>query len=157
MSRNNTDEAIFEKVAIGNNVSVSEVRRAVGSFFSAIVQEADRLPFDNDRKIYRADKFAELVKVHNIPYIGRIGPVYSRYLKWRANEAKALPSARRSDYRKGLTRGEIEDIAETILSGGTPVIEKKKNSELFNRIWMVGKDGKVSARQVIPKEEDNGI
>jgi len=157
MARNKTDEAIYGAIAgdLGiDGLSASEVKRAVLSFFAVIASDADELPFDNIRKIYKKDKFDELVKVYNIPYVGRIGPVYSRYLKWRANEAKQQPSARRSDYRVGLTQGEIEDIAAIILSGETPQINRKKNSELFNRVWLVGKEGKKSARQVIPKEEE---
>lgn len=158
MARSKTDGAIIEKVAIDNSITASEVNRAVLSFFSVIVKDADSLPFDNERKIYTRDKFGELAKAYNIPYIGRMGPVYSRYLKWRANEARQLPGGKRSDYRVGLTQGEIEDIAVEILSGGTPQINRKKNSELFDRVWMVGKDGKKSARQVIPKEDKkNGI
>lgn len=157
MARNRTDEALYNTIAeplSDSGITASEVKRAVLSFFSVISQEADSLPFDDERKIYKKDKFDELVNVHNIPYVGRIGPVYSRYLKWRANEAKEQPSGKRSDYRIGLTRGEIEDIAEEILSGGTPQIKRRKNSELFNRVWLVGKDGKKSARQVIPKETE---
>lgn len=155
MYRNKTEEAIFKNIAGHTRTTASEVKRAVASFFSVIALESDKLPFDDERKIYTRDKFEDFVQVYNLPYIGRIGPVYSRYLKWRSNDAHGLPRNKRSDYQVGLSRGEIEDIVETILSGGTPQIIRKKNSELFNRVWLVGKDGKKSARQVIPKEKDN--
>jgi len=155
MAASKTDEAECRKIAEELGLSVSEVRKAVNSFFAIIALEADRLPFDDVRKIYSREKFGEYAIARQIPSLGRIGPVYSRYLKWRANEAKELPSENRSAYRKGLSRGEIEDIASEILSGGTPQIRKKKNSEMFNRVWMVGKDGKKSARQVIPKEDND--
>lgn len=46
-------------------------------------------------------------------------------------------------------------MAEEILSGKAPSpVTKRKNSDLFNRVWVVGKDGKKSARQVIPKESE---
>ena len=156
MANRKTSDAIL-RCASELNVPVSEVNRAISSFFAAIVKEADSLPFDDERKIYTKEKFIEYANVTSIPHIGRIGPIYSRYLKWRRNESNDIQQGKRSDYRVGLTRGEIEDIAAIILSGGIPQIKKKKNSELFNRVWMVGKDGKKSARQVIPKEEDNGI
>lgn len=157
MARSKSD-AWYESMANELGCTSSEVKRAVMSFFSVVIMEAGSLPVDTDRKIFTKAKFDEFVKVHNIPYIGRIGPVYSRYLKWRSNEAEGLPKAKRSDYRVGFSRSEIENIAEEILSGGTPQIKKKKNSELFDRVWMVGKDGKKSARQVIPKEDKkNGI
>ena len=158
MARSKIDEAEYRSIASVLGLSAFEIERAVTSFFSAIVVQADALPFDNVKKIFTWEKFEEYCEPVNIPYIGRIGPAYSRYLKWRRNEAKGLPSGKRSDYRVGLSRGEIEDIAEIILSGGTPQIIKKKNSELFNRVWLVGKDGKKSARQVISKEDkENGF
>ena len=44
-------------------------------------------------------------------------------------------------------------MAAEILSGRTPSpVKKKKNSELYERVWLVGQDWKKSARQVIPKE-----
>ena len=153
MPVNRIDESEFRLIASELGLGVSEVRRAVSSFFAVIASDADSLPFDNARKIYSREKFKEFVKVRCIPYVGRIGPVYSRYLKWRANEAKGQPSERRSSYRTGMTRDEIEHIAASILAGRTPQITRKKNSELFNRVWLVGKDGKKSARQVIPKEK----
>lgn len=137
------------------NLPVSEVRRAVHSFFGIIIRESRSLPFDNQRKIFTKEKFAEFEGVTNIPCIGRIGPVYSRYLKWRGNEAKNTVQAFRSDYRRAITQDEIEHMAEEILSGKAPSpVTKRKNSDLFNRVWVVGKDGKKSARQVIPKESE---
>ena len=53
----------------------------------------------------------------------------------------------------GVTQSDIESTAEAILSGVTPPpLIKRKNKELFERVWLVGQDGKKSARQVIPKK-----
>ena len=134
-------------------VPVSEVARAVKSFFDSVANDARRLPFDDRRRIYSKEKFNELVSVSNIPYIGRLGPVYSRYLKWRENESRNLPQKPRSGYRKRMTQDDIENIAEAILSGnGLPEFRKRKGSEMYERVWLVGKDGKKSARQVIEKQ-----
>ena len=159
MGRNRTDEAEFRRIASELGLDSEDVRKAVNSFFEMFLKDAAKLPFDNRRKIYTKEKFDEYVNVRNIPYIGRMGPVYSRYLRWRGNEAKEVSQVPRSSYQSRIPQSEIERMAEDILSGKTPVpIKKKKNSELYHRVWLVGQDGKKSARQVIPKETDkNGI
>lgn len=152
MARSLIDEAEYRKIGEELGIDPADVKRAVGSFFSVILEDCKELPFNNHRKIYSREKFSEYSVVRNIPYIGRIGPVYSRYLKWRANEAAGYEMTPRSSYRSRRLQGEIEDIAAAILSGKAPSIsKKKKGSELYDRIWIVGKDGKKSARQVIPK------
>lgn len=128
------------------------------SFFGVIVRESRNLPFDHQNRIYTKDKFDEFVKVRNIPSIGRIGPSYSRYLKWRGNEAKNHTQVNRSDCRARVPQNEVEYIAEEILAGRTPSpVKKVKVSKAYQRIWMVGKVGKRLARQAIPKENTNGI
>ena len=136
---------------------VSEVRKAVLSFFDEIVRESKTFPFNSPTRIYTKQKFNELAKVWNIPSIGRIGPVYSRYLKWRGNESKKIETKKRSIYRSGLTQDEVEYIAGEILAGRTPSFTKKRGNEMYNRVWIVGTDGKRLARQVIPKEKEDVI
>ena len=154
MSRSRIEEAGFLRLSEEVGVPVPEVARAVKSFFDAVANSARRLPFDDRNRIYSREKFDEFVNVANIPYIGRLGPVYSRYLKWRENESKSLPQKPRSGYRSRMTLDDIENIAESILSGnGLPEIRKRKGSDLFERVWLVGKDGKKSARQVIEKQQ----
>ena len=158
MPKNKIEEADFSKIAKELGVSASEVRRAVYSFFGIIVRESRNLPFDNPTRIYKKERFDELVKVRNIPYIGRIGPVYSRYLKWRGNEAKNQPQASRSEYRSRVSQDDIENMAAEILSGKTPSpLRKYKKTELYNSVWLVGTNGKKQARQVIPKTKSDGI
>lgn len=152
MSRNKTEEYRYRCIADELGLDVSDVRGAVHSFFYCIFREAKELPFDDVRKIFSKDLFASYTRVHCIPSIGRIGPVYSRYIKWRANESRDVRQERRNAYRSGLTQDEIEHIADVALSGGVPSFEKKKSYQLYNRVWLVGKNGKKLARQVIPKE-----
>lgn len=153
MSRNKIEEAGFLRVSEEVGVPVSEVARAVRSFFDAIASEAKSLPFDRRNRIYSKRKFEEYVNARNIPYIGRLGPVYSRYLKWRENESRELPQKPRSGYRKRITQDDIENIADAILSGNpVPEIRKRKGSEMYERVWLVGIDGKRMARQVIEKD-----
>lgn len=151
--RNRTDEAEFRRIASELGLEAEDVSSIVNSFFAVIVCEARSLPFNNHRKIFTKDKFSEYAVVRNIPYIGRLGPAYSRYLKWRGNESRDLSQVPRSFYRSRLSQNEVENMAAEILSGGAPSsIRKKRNSELYERVWLVGQDGKKSARQVIPKE-----
>lgn len=151
--RNKTDEAEFRRIAGELGLDPEDVASIVNSFFAVVLGEARSLPFNNHRKIFTRDKFSEYAVVRNIPYIGRLGPAYSRYLKWRGNESRDLSQVPRSSYRSRLSQNEVENMAAEILSGGTPSpIKKKRNSELYERVWLVGQDGKKSARQVIPKE-----
>ena len=128
------------------------------SFFGIIVREARNLPFDDSTRIYTRERFDDLAKVRNIPSIGRIGPVYSRYLKWRGNEAKNQIQVNRSDCRARIPQSEIEAIAVEAMSGITPhPVVKPKLTESYKRIWMIGRVGKHLASQTIKKEEENGI
>lgn len=153
MGRDRKDSIRCRSVASRFSVAEEEVKRIVASFFSVIYVDARSLPFDNPRRIFSKEKFGEYLKVRHIPYVGRIGPVYSNYLKWRANESVGMDMAPRSSYRRRITQGDIEATAAAILSGRTPPpLEKKRGSEMYERVWLVGQDGKKSARQVIPKK-----
>lgn len=154
--RNNVEIERYRVISDRLGTKQSEVARVVRSFFGAMASEINALPFSDERRIYSHDLFDEYSVVCNIPYIGRLGTSYSRYLVWRRNESKNLNQVNRRAHRAGVSRDEIEHIAEEILSGGSPAIPaKKKNSELFNNIWLVGKHGKKLARQAIKKENEN--
>lgn len=151
--RNRQADEDYRILAEQFGLSPFAVSSIVGSFFGAIVSESRKLPFNNPRRIYTKEKFGEYETATNIPFIGRIGPVYSRYLSWRRNEARLQEQVNRNAYRQRVSRDEIEAIAEEIFAGGIPVFpEKKKTNKMYNRVWMVGKHGKRMARQVIPKE-----
>ena len=153
MGRNREEYQRYRRVAATTNVSEEEVKRILASFFLIVLADARSLPFDNPRKIFSKDKFEEFIKVRHIPFIGRIGPVYSNYLKWRANESQQIEMAPRSSYRSRRTQSDIESTAAAILSGkAPPPLEKKRGNEMYERVWLVGQDGKKSARQVIPKK-----
>ena len=154
MGRNRNEYEKYRIVAAKHSLSEEEVKRILASFFGVVLSDARSLPFDNPRKIYSKDKFGEYVKVRNIPFIGRIGPIYSRYLKWRANESQQIDMAPRSSYRRRILQSDIETTAAAILSGqAPPQLKKRKGKEMYERVWLVGQDGKKSARQVIPKEK----
>lgn len=153
MGRNRKDFERYRSVSAKTGVSEEEVKRILASFFGCIFSDARSLPFDNPRRIFSRDKFLEYAKVRQIPFIGRLGPVYSNYLKWRANESQMLDMAPRSSYRRRMTQSDIENTAATILSGqAPPQLKKRKGKEMYERVWLVGQDGKKSARQVIPKK-----
>ena len=154
MGRNSRDSARCRTLAERYGLTETEVKKVVDSFFSVLCQDAKALPFDTPRKIYSCEGFQRFVKVRQIPFIGRIGPVYSNYLKWRANESETIDMVPRSSYRRRVTQSDIENTAAAILSGQTPPpMKKRKGKEMYERVWLVGQDGKKSARQVIPKEK----
>lgn len=152
MRRNREDEKAYRSLAKQFGVNQSEVRKIVISFFDQIALEARMLPFDNQYRIYSRKAFENASHVASIPFIGRIGPVYSRYLKWRANISKDLELAPRENYRLRLTQDDIENMAASVLAGKTPSLVRRKNKEMFDNIWLVDTDGKKLARQVIKKK-----
>ena len=151
--RNRLERQTCRRLADELGLPVTEVSKVINSFFGCIVSAAGSLPFDNERKIYTKDGFSAFPRVWNIPSLGRLGPVYSRYLKWRANESKNIEQELRSNYRARVSRSEIEAMAEEILSGRTPSFKKQEKKDNYTRIWLVGADGKRLARQVIPNKE----
>lgn len=153
MKRNRIERADCKQIASQFGLDEREVMRAVDSFFGCIIRDVKKLPFNNPKKIYKKEKFDEYTLCWNIPYIGRIGTVYSRYLSWRRNESKMIEQVNRNRYRNRIPQDEIENIAGDILSGTVPPpVQKKKPTELYNRVWLVGKNGKWLANQVIPKK-----
>jgi len=150
--RNRIENTDFRIIAEKTGLSESEIGRAVRSFFTVILSDAKALPFDDPRRIFSKEKFGQYGEVVNIPSVGRFGPSYSRYIRWRANASRDVNQKPRSAYRLRMTPSEIEDMADAILSGGTYSLEKKRGNEMYNRVWLVGADGKRQARQVIPKE-----
>ena len=153
--RNRVEEAEYRRIAEELGLDAPDVKRAVQSFFEAIEKEAKRLPFDNNRRIYSREKFGSYIKTRNIPSVGRIGPSYSWYIKWRANESKNVDMEPRKKPRGRIPKEAIEKMASDILSGiaPEPIRKIKRNTELYDRVWLVGQDGKKLARQVIPKKQ----
>lgn len=159
MARNRSDEKDYGLIAREYGLESSDVRNCVVAFFDSIEISLRRLPFSTPKKIYTRKLFADYVRVWNIPYLGRIGPSYSRYLTWRSNEAKGIRMGRRADYSSVYTEEEIEEMARRALkewkAGDPPVdMDKKSNRNYpFERVWLVDTDGKKQARQVIPKDK----
>lgn len=154
MKNNRIEEQEFKEIAERFGVEPNDVKNVVNSFFDVIISEAGKLPFDNPRKIFSRAAFGNRIKVRNIPYIGRIGPAYSRYLKWRRNEAKGIRMIPRPNSKAKLLHDEIEAIADLVLNGGTYVPKEKSRKKPYKRVWMVDEGCKRQARQVIPKEEN---
>lgn len=154
MSRSRLEYIDFKLIGSELGVSQEDVKRVVHSFFDSISDYAKKLPFDTVVKIYSKPKFDEYERVWNIPYIGRLGMSYNRYLKWRTNESKMIEQETRNLSRSRFSQDEIEHTAGEILAGRVPSLPKKKRvKEMYRRVWMVGRDGKRLARQVIPKKD----
>lgn len=151
--RNRTHEAEFRDIAGEYGLEPADVKRIVQSFFEVFAQEANALPFDNVKKIFSKDKFKGYVKVRNIPGIGRLGPSYSRYLQWRVNEAKEVDFIPKPKKASRYSQEDIEKMAIDVLSGKSPEMPRRvRQSDQFSRVWLVGTEGKKTARQVIPKK-----
>lgn len=151
---NRIDRNEYSSIAEMFGIDASEVKRAVESYFGLILSDARPLPFDNPKKIYSRKVFDGMAKVRGIPSIGRFGPSYTRYLNWRSNASGAYDMVPKSSFRMGYTKEEVERFAESLLSGGNPEPpKKKKGTEMYERVWLVGTEGKKSARQVMPKKK----
>ena len=98
MARNRSDEKDYDRIAQEYGLEPSDVRNCVFAFFDSIEISFRRLPFSTPKKIFSRKFFAEHVRVWNMPYLGRLGPSYSRYLTGRSNEAKGIRMGRRADY-----------------------------------------------------------
>lgn len=152
--RNRIESSDFAAVSFELGVPVSVVRSVVYSFFDSVSKKASSLPFSTATKIYDRKAFDKHCFVCNIPYIGRIGPVYSRYLQWRSNEAKSIERKPRCAVSNGITPVDIEKLAESIIDGiELPEVKRTTVSEQYDRVWIVGDSGKRLARQVIIKEK----
>lgn len=134
-----------------------EVAKAVESYFDSIVEKTRRLPFDTPKRIYSREAFRKCSFVVNIPYIGRIGPVYSRYLKWRAAESEGMRMVRRDDVKSDHFRPLVEKAAKDALSGmkvDSSALVGRIPKGRYEKVWIVNPDGsRRSARQLISKDD----
>ena len=152
MRKSRIDIKTYNLLADRYDISADEVRRIVVSFFDTLQSEAKSLPFDNDTRIYSKNKFNEYVNVQSIPFVGRIGPVYSRYISWRRNESETLGQQLKSSFKVESRKQKADELAKQILKGHNCSVEKNGK---YKKIWIVQTDGKKLARQVIPiKNED---
>lgn len=151
---NKVEQSRFRELASRYGLKEAEVRCIVNSYFESIVRVAKKLPFNTPRRIYTHETFRDYERIWNIPCIGRIGTSYSRYLTWRANEAKNIDQMPVPKKTNGYTASEIEELAKALLSGegkmDRPVTAKR--SRPYTKVWIVTKDGKKSAKQVIKKD-----
>lgn len=142
-----------KKMAAEEGVSFSEVKKALLSFFDSIVSAANRLPFDRDNRIYSFGAFHEYPYCVNLPYLGRLGPVYSLYIKWRAKESKTQDTVLRSRAKKEHLKPLIEEAAKQALSGNkvdSSLLQQRLPSGKYKTVWLVDKNKKKkAAKQMI--------
>lgn len=154
--RNRIEDRDFKEIEKQLGIPHAEVKKIVHSFFGSLESKARKLPFNTERKIYSSEGFSEYGYVQNVPFIGRIGTSFSRYLTWRGNESKEQKQVERGRCSDGYTPDEIEAIAREALSGKTPMLVKKhKAREFYTKIWIVGKGRKRLARQAILKDKED--
>lgn len=144
-----------EKIAREENIPLSVVKNIITSYFDSMVIAAKALQYNNKQRLYTKKAFLENAFVINIPFIGRIGPVYSCYIKWRKQLSKNLEQIKKSALKRFHYGKYLEEEARHALNG------EKVNIELFGRpnakdgycrVWIIKEnDKKVSARQIIVK------
>lgn len=147
------DTDICKRIAADEGLPVSEVRKAVVSYFDSILSQARKLPFDNARRIYSREAFDQYPFCVNIPYLGRLGTFYSLYLKWRAQESKEQELVRRSVAKREHTRPMVEEAARRALAGEKvdgSFLKARLPKDKYTTVWLVDKDSKKkAARQMI--------
>ena len=152
------DRRLIKEIAEDAQIPFAEVRKAILSYFASIVSASLKLPFDNPQRLYSKAAFLEHSFVVNIPYIGRIGPVYSLYLKWRKNEAENYEKVLRHKVRQVYSRALIEEEAQKALKGqkvNEKLLKERIPRGKYNRVWLMDSGGKRrAARQVIVKTKD---
>lgn len=153
MKLSRSDADICRNIAEEEDVMVSEIRKAVSSYFDSIVSETRKLPFNNPQRIYTKPAFEQQSFVANLPYLGRIGPVYSLYLKWRREEAKEFEQISRKKARQIHAAPIIEEEAKKALAGqkvNSTVLRERVPKGKYNKVWMMHEDGvRRASRQLI--------
>lgn len=141
MPRRRPDHVTLLAAASACAVPMADARRIVDSYFGAFLAEMKSMPLDTPYRIYRRDAFeGRFSRVLSIPSVGRLGPVYSRYLKWRRNAMEDTAAlAAGSAY---AVRGEVKDAA----AAGTGTVAGRP-SPSARRIWVIGLEGRRLARQ----------
>ena len=147
------DKKVCKEIAHQEGVSAIEVSKAIQSFFDSIVSAARKLPFDKETRIYSPAAFKQYPLCFNLPYLGRIGPLYSQYLRWRSSEAKGQESVARSQIKKVHTKPLIEEAAKQALAGNKvdpSFLKKRLPSGKYSTVWLVGENNKKkAAKQII--------
>lgn len=153
MKLSRSDADVCNNIAEYEDVAVSEVRKAVSAYFDSIVSDARKLPFNNPQRIYTKPAFEQQSFVVNLPYLGRIGPVYSRYLKWRREEAKEFDHVERKKVRQIYAAPIIEEEAKKALAGqkaSSTVLRERIPKGKYNKVWMMHEGGlRRAAKQLI--------
>lgn len=152
MRADKTARKDFRQIARQTGIEYSKVENALRAYFGEIIWTARKLPFCGRTKIFTSDGFDKYRFVRNIPYIGRIGPIYGRYLKWRAKENSENETVNRKKAKEHYSSPIIEQAMKDILDGKKPDIESLKGripKGVYRKVWICSENGKKSARQMI--------
>lgn len=150
------DRDDFAVLADMFGLTPEEVSKAVMSFFDSIVSEARSLPFKNDTVVYSRSLFEQLGSVHQIPFIGRIGPSYTRYKRWKANDMDTSRMTGRKRLIGEMKSEDVERIASDIISGKEPDLSRTGKSihKDYKKVWYADEDGRRLAWQAIKKKQN---
>lgn len=152
MARRGPLAADVRAVAAATGLPVREVRAAVLSAASALALRVRRLPFASARRIYSPAAFAASSFVALLPGLGRVGPAYSRYVRWRATEASGLELRGRAEARRMWRSLAAEEEAARVLAGGEADVARLRGrvpASFARPVWLVGAGGRRLARQSV--------
>lgn len=153
MKLSRRDRRICADIATEVGYDTRAIERAVSAYFSVIISDVRRLPFNSHSRIYKPDAFEENGYVVNIPYLGRLGTVYSRYRKWRASVSSENDTVRKEDARSKYFEPLVEEEARKALRGERVNVYRLRErvpSGMYRRVWIMKGNGKrSSARQMI--------
>lgn len=149
------DRRTVRSIASETGLDAREAGKAVSSFFYVLLSEFRSLPFNSPGRIYTPAAFSSLSKVFNIPYIGRVGTMYSKYRKWRASVSAELDTINRSDIRQDSRRDMLDTAYHDAIHGRQVDASAMKGRNVKGRyttVWLIDENGhRKVARQVIKK------
>ena len=156
MKLSRQDRSWCRQYAESNGLNSNEVVKAIVAYFDDMVIAVRSLPFNNVTRIYTADAVDKLAPVYNIPCLGRIGPIYSLYLKWRREEAKEQETELREVVKRRHLSERIEQAAAMALSGrrvSASFLDDPIPRGMYRKVWIIDANGKRRvARQVYKKQ-----
>lgn len=158
MKLSKSDVSWCAEYAKAQGLDAVEVSKAVISFFDDMVYVTRKLPFNNIRRIYSAEAVSKLAPVFHLPSVGRLGPMYNQYKKWRKEQAGSYVMVSRKDAKRKHRQERIEEAARRALSGkrvSENFLYDSIPSDRYYKVWLIDAQGKRKAAWQLFKKENN--
>lgn len=156
MKLSNRDAKWCRQYAADSGLDEVEVTKCVQAFFDDIVSTVRKLPFNDISRIYTIAAFEEVAPDFYLPFIGRLGPSYSSYCKWRVECADEEERILRSTAYEKHRAQRVDEAVDMALSGQTIPKNFLRNpipGGTYRKVWIIDKGGKrKAARQLFKKQ-----